>query len=80
MDKVIHCIDALQKMQEKIIKTNNNKIIDNIILVPFEPFVLDPSPWVEKIATLLGTKTTHTTKKALKNQMCPRKTDTYWKG
>ena len=50
-------------MQEKIIKTNNNKIIDNIILVPFEPFVLDPSPWVEKIATLLGTKTTHTTKK-----------------
>ncbi len=72
MDKVIYSMQSLTKMQEEILKSHNKKIMDNIILIPFESFVLDPIPWVKDLAILLDTKTTNITIKTLKNEKCPR--------
>lgn len=72
MDKVIYSMEALTKMQEESLKMYNNNIKDNIVLIPFESFVLDPMPWVRKITELLRTNTTDITIKVLKKQKCPR--------
>jgi len=70
MERVIYSINNLTV----IAKNTKAKLLNksNIITVPFEQFVLNPNPWVEKIAKALGTEVTDATIKVMKEQNVPR--------
>ena len=72
MDRVIYGIKALINMQNSILSKMTVDRKKQILLIPFEPFVLDPNKWVERSAKLLQTKKTRFTNKVLKKQKCPR--------
>jgi len=72
VEKAVYYVDALTKRnndaREKIRKTYGG----NILTVPFEPFVLSPEEWIEKIASMIGTSTSSATKKVMFEQNIPR--------
>ena len=57
--------------QNKLILTDRYKT--NIITIPFEQFVLNPSPFMEIITSTLKTKAVKLTNKVMKKQKIPRK-------
>jgi hypothetical protein len=73
MDKVIYGCESLISMEEKIVAGLTEMQRARVKLIPFESFVIDPYPWIEIIAEMLGTRTTRKTKSILKKQKCPRK-------
>jgi len=68
-------IYTLQKSYE-LTRNNRSKLKDNyekqILTIAFEKFVLDPIPYVKKIADLIESKITPKTKKVMKKQNVPR--------
>jgi len=73
MDRVIYGIKSLTNMQDKILSAMNEERKKQILLIPFESFVLDPKIWIERTTKLLKTEKTHVTNKVLKKQKCPRR-------
>ena len=62
------------KVYFDFILTNLNSFSkNNIILIPFENFVIDPSPYMEQIYKSLQTNQTKFTKNILKREKVPRK-------
>ena len=55
-ERSVHYIDQSTQRIEKAKKVLREKYKANILTIPFEQFVLDPEPWVEKIATSIGQK------------------------
>jgi|APSaa5957512535_1039671.scaffolds.fasta_scaffold25432_3 hypothetical protein len=72
MDKVIYGIKALMDMQDNILSEMDETRKKQILLIPFESFVLDPHKWIKKSTQLLETEDTRITYKVLKKQKCPR--------
>lgn len=72
MDRVIYGINALTNMQNNILSKMTDDREKQVLLIPFESFVLDPHKWIEQSTQLLETKDTHITNKVLKKQKCPR--------
>jgi hypothetical protein len=70
--KAIHSISQITTRTEKNKHLMRDKYEAQIITIPFEPFVLKPEPWIEKIANLLDTDITDSTKKAMILQNVPR--------
>ena len=68
MERVIFFIKYLTSKTVKVIDNETH----NILTVPFEQFVLNPTPWMEKIAKAIGTEITDTTRKVMKEQNVPR--------
>ena len=60
-------------MFEKVELFKNKFPYNNIVTIPFESFVLDPLPFVNKINNKLDIVLTNTTKKIMKKQKVPRK-------
>lgn len=73
-DRVIYSIDWLLKKAEDTVQKLNEDQRKQILFVPFEKFVLDPYPYLEKMCDLLDTETTRYTKRTLRKQSVPRKT------
>jgi hypothetical protein len=73
MDKVIYGIKALMDMQDKLILEMDKSRKKQILIIPFESFVLEPYKWIKESSQLLQTEETRTTYKVLKKQKCPRK-------
>jgi len=73
IEKSIHFIDQMTQSFEKAKKVLFKKYKANILTIPFEPFALNPEPWVEKIANLLNTNITDSTRKVMSQQNVPRK-------
>lgn len=73
MDKVIHSIDQCFRRMEALQQTLPESSVARSLFIPFEPFVLDPAPWLKKLETLVGTQATGTTRKELKKQRVPRR-------
>ena len=71
-ERSVHYIDQSTQRIEKAKKVLREKYKANILTIPFEQFVLDPEPWVEKIATSIGTKITENTRKVMFQQKVPR--------
>ncbi len=69
-------IYTLQKSYE-LTKNNRLRLMKKynkqILTIPFEQFVLNPFPFVEKIANLIESEITPKTKKIMKKQNVPRK-------
>lgn len=72
MDKVIYALDWLVKKVNETISTLDSNQKCQVLFVPFEKFVLNPNPFLEKIGKLIDTTTTTTTRRVLKEQKCPR--------
>jgi len=67
---------AIYEMNYHFEKTNKFKKIhkgNNILTIPFELFVKNPNPWLNKILTFLNTSKGKKTNKILKQQKVPRK-------
>ena len=72
VEKAIYSIDSYSKLVTNF-KNQNNELLDSkTITIPFELFVLDPWPFMEKIKNMLNSKISSTTKKILKKQNVPR--------
>jgi hypothetical protein len=73
MDRVIYSLYFLFKEMDKFVSKLSQKQKKQILYVPFEKFVLDPYPYVDKMCDILDTEKTAKTKSVLKQQKCPRK-------
>jgi hypothetical protein len=73
MDRIIGIIDSrtecIKKSYEKLTLQQKKQIM----FIYFEKFVTRPWVYLRKIEAFIGRKTTRFTKKALKQQKCPRK-------
>ena len=71
-DKVIYSIKSLMKsVFEKVRLDKQN---NSILFIPFEQFVLEPAPFINRLEVFLKTKPTSATEKVLKKQRVPRPT------
>jgi hypothetical protein len=73
MEKTIYAIENMTKRTNKTKELLGGKHSGQIITIPFESFVVNPWPYMEKIETALGTKVTAVTRKMMKRQKVPRK-------
>ena len=72
IERSIHYIDQMTQRVEKAKKVLREKYKANILTIPFELFVLNPEPWVEKIASAIGSKITENTRNVMFQQKVPR--------
>ncbi|MFN0116731.1 MAG: hypothetical protein ACKVQC_00370 [Elusimicrobiota bacterium] len=72
MDRVIYSISQLAQMGGKNMAQLSPTLKDRILFIPFERFVLNPYPFIDKIENLLNTQRTPATIKELKRQKVPR--------
>lgn len=73
MDRVIYSIEHLSLLGERVIQNLSEQEKKQIILIPFERFVLDPWPYLRRLESLLETQVTTLTRRELKRQKVPRK-------
>ena len=73
VERAILEIANYYKLSEKFKKKNFKLINNNLISIPFEDFVLQPNPHINKIAKLLNTNKSNKTKKTMIQQKVPRK-------
>jgi hypothetical protein len=73
MDKIIYSINWLNEKSKETYNNLDESDRNKIIFIPFEPFVLDPFPYLEKLEEFLNTPMTRLTKKTLRKQKVPRK-------
>ncbi|MBI2067910.1 MAG: hypothetical protein HYT77_07860 [Deltaproteobacteria bacterium] len=71
MDRIIRSLDFLTTRRNLFLKSQPQNA--RLLCIPFEKFVQEPWPFIEKIETLLGTKRTDRTEKVLQEQKIPRK-------
>ena len=72
MDKVIYSIQWLTHKADEALGTLSKGQREQILIIPFERFVLDPWPFVDAIGASLSTEPTAATKRVLRRQGCPR--------
>ena len=73
---VERAIYEMKKLTELSENYKKQKVEDNnvqVLTIPFEPFVLDPWPYLKKIEDFLGSKIISKTKRMIKKQNIPRK-------
>ena len=72
IQKAIHSIYQITTSTEKNKHLMKDRYDAKIFTIPFELFVLEPEPWIEKIVNLLDTVSTDSTKKVMIQQNVPR--------
>ena len=72
MERTIFFIDKLTHRTNIARKKLKEKYQAKIITIPFELFVLNPEPWMQKIADVLGTNILDSTRKVMSEQNVPR--------
>jgi len=73
MDRVIYSIESLTRAGERVWHRLSDAQRAQVMLIPFEHFVLDPWPHLQRLEALLETTCTHATRRELKRQHVPRK-------
>jgi len=71
-EKAVHYTNAFTLKNEVARDKLNQKYGNQIITIPFEPFVLNPKPWIEKVANFIGTSITESTMHTMFKQKIPR--------
>ena len=71
MERAIHLIDKLNHRTKIARKKLKEKYQAKIITIPFEPFVLDPEPWLQQISDALETNINTSTRKVMSEQNVP---------
>lgn len=73
MDKAIYSIEHLSLLGEQVLQNLSEQEKRQVMIVPFEGFVLNPWPYLRDLESLLGTQVTASTRRQLKRQNVPRK-------
>ena len=76
MDRAIHCLHWLNKRVANTLETLTEKERQQVLIIPFEHFVLAPDPFIRQIETLLNTRITSLTRSELRRQKVPRQITT----
>lgn len=76
MDRVIYAIDWLSKLGEERLEALDEQRRRQVLVIPFERFVLDPWPYIRRLEELLDTSTTSSTRRTMRKQKVPRKITT----
>ena len=76
MDRVIYAIDRLMRAGEESYRKRSETERERVLVIPFETFVSDPRPHLDRIANLLETRTTQATVRALRRGKVPRRITT----
>lgn len=72
IERTIYYFDYMTRRVDQARQVLREKYNANIITVPFEKFVLNPEPWLKKIAKAIGSKITDNTRNVMAQQMVPR--------
>lgn len=72
MDRGVFAIEHLLAMGRRVLEALPPAQRAHVLTVPFEPFVLDPWPWLRQMEAFLGTSATPATHRELKRQKVPR--------
>ena len=73
MDKIIYAINSLNERSRETYDKLDESHKNQIIFIPFEPFVLNPFPYLKRLEKFLNTPMTPLTKKVLRKQKVPRR-------
>jgi hypothetical protein len=72
MDKSIYLIDSYYRFIEGEFKAMRDEERELFLTIPFERFVIDPHPYIEALASFMGTEAGSAVKKMMKKQNVPR--------
>jgi hypothetical protein len=72
MDRAIYAIDHLLGKGREVLERADGPQALQVMVVPFERFVVNPHPYLRHMAELLGTEQTPATKRELARQRVPR--------
>jgi len=73
MDRVIYLIERLSAIEHENLNALDEETNKQVLIIPFEQFVLEPDPYIDSIGKLIGSKVTSLTKKTLRKEKVPRK-------
>jgi len=73
MDRAIHMVDEMGRRHERMLAALTPVGQGQVLVIPFERFVIDPWPYMRQLETLLGTEVTGVTRREMKRQNVPRK-------
>lgn len=73
VEKAIYMIHYLTKRVEDLGLAGDESGGGGVLVVPFERFVIDPAPYMQRLETLLDTRADSHTKRMMKRQNVPRK-------
>jgi len=76
MDRAIYIIDWFTRMTDDALDRLEEKRRSQVLVIPFERFVVDPSPYLKQLEQLLGTTPRRSMQKTLKREKIPRKLTT----
>ena len=72
MERAVYLIDHLTSVVGTTREKLRAEYKAKILTIPFEPFVLDPLPWLNKLADIAGTQITDATLRVMEEQNVPR--------
>lgn len=73
MDRAIHSMNALIRRSRQTLEQLPEAHRRQLMVVPFERFVVEPLPWLRAMETLLDSRMTPATPRELKRQRIPRR-------
>lgn len=73
MDQAIYMIEQTGQMTRAVRDSLTPEQRAQVMLVPFERFVIEPWPFMNRLVPFLGSEITATTRRAMKAQRVPRK-------
>lgn len=71
-DRVIRSLETLSQRRDAEFARLDNDQSQRIFSVPFESFVVDPQPWLERLSVFLETDPSEQTAEILRRERCPR--------
>ena len=72
VERIIRMIDTMYRKNIKTYNELTREQKERIFFVVFDKFVVDPTPYCNKIAEFLGTEITSSTEMILERERCPR--------
>jgi hypothetical protein len=71
-DRTIRSLETLNQRRDAAFAQLEDEQSRRVFSVPFEAFVVDPDPWIERLSGFLGTQPSEQTTEILRRERCPR--------
>lgn len=73
MDRVIYLIERLNDLADNALAALDDEARARVVVIPFERFVVEPWPYLQRIEAALETTMTPTTRRVLRREKVPRR-------
>lgn len=73
MDQAIFMLEEMLCLEQRVLSGLSEAQREQVMIVPFERFVIDPSPYLGQLEEFLETEVTASTRRVLRKQNIPRK-------